>query len=564
MSRVRLIAIDGSRGEGGGQILRTALALSAVTGQGFEITRIRARRAAPGPAAAAPGRRARRRAGRAARAWAAPSTDRPTCASSPARSAPATSGSRSRTAGRRRLVLQTVLPPLATAGGAEPRRGDGRHPRAGQPVVPLPGADHWAAVVARLGFAPRFELVRAGFYPPGGGEVQAEVDPLARAPSRSCWRSAGALRRDPRALRRGARSRATCAQRQREAARERPVGGAAPGVAWEVVDAPRGLARVVPAAGGGVRDGRAAFGFLGERGLRAGGRWATAPRARCCKFLDGEGAVDPHLADQLAVPLALAGGGGRVATTGGDAAPGDGRRTCSRVRHPRAHLGPAWAGRAGWRSIHGRSRSRSEPPRAGRTGSATVVNMLRACVAGLTVALLAGTAARADEPPAPDANDLLDALLAGLGGFQELTPVELEKEVADLGGVPFRSSGDLRVPGPTGARALRPRAARPGVPAGAGPGRRAHAGRLRPAGRRDGPARDARASLLEDNVAGFYDKRPGRKRLYAISGQQTPDARQPDRARARAAPRAAGPVRRRARDAARRRSATSTTAAWRS
>ena len=37
----RLIAIDGAQGEGGGQVLRTALALSAVTGQGFEIAKIR-------------------------------------------------------------------------------------------------------------------------------------------------------------------------------------------------------------------------------------------------------------------------------------------------------------------------------------------------------------------------------------------------------------------------------------------------------------------------------------------------------------------------------------------
>src|SRR5205085_1811734 len=44
----RLIAIDGSVGEGGGQILRTALALSTVTGQGFTITRIRAGRLRPG------------------------------------------------------------------------------------------------------------------------------------------------------------------------------------------------------------------------------------------------------------------------------------------------------------------------------------------------------------------------------------------------------------------------------------------------------------------------------------------------------------------------------------
>jgi len=44
----RLIAIDGASGEGGGQILRTALSLSAVTGQGFEMTRIRAGRVRSG------------------------------------------------------------------------------------------------------------------------------------------------------------------------------------------------------------------------------------------------------------------------------------------------------------------------------------------------------------------------------------------------------------------------------------------------------------------------------------------------------------------------------------
>jgi len=43
-----LIPIDGAQGEGGGQVLRTALALSAVTGQGFEISNIRARRTRPG------------------------------------------------------------------------------------------------------------------------------------------------------------------------------------------------------------------------------------------------------------------------------------------------------------------------------------------------------------------------------------------------------------------------------------------------------------------------------------------------------------------------------------
>jgi len=43
-----MIVIDGSEGEGGGQILRTSLALSLVTGQPFRMERIRARRQKPG------------------------------------------------------------------------------------------------------------------------------------------------------------------------------------------------------------------------------------------------------------------------------------------------------------------------------------------------------------------------------------------------------------------------------------------------------------------------------------------------------------------------------------
>jgi RNA 3'-terminal phosphate cyclase (ATP) len=43
-----MITIDGSEGDGGGQILRTSLALSLVTGQPFRMERIRARRQKPG------------------------------------------------------------------------------------------------------------------------------------------------------------------------------------------------------------------------------------------------------------------------------------------------------------------------------------------------------------------------------------------------------------------------------------------------------------------------------------------------------------------------------------
>ena len=43
-----MIKIDGSKGEGGGQVLRTSLSLSMLTGQPFEINKIRSGRRKPG------------------------------------------------------------------------------------------------------------------------------------------------------------------------------------------------------------------------------------------------------------------------------------------------------------------------------------------------------------------------------------------------------------------------------------------------------------------------------------------------------------------------------------
>jgi RNA 3'-terminal phosphate cyclase (ATP) len=84
---------------------------------------------------------------------------------------------------------------------------------------------------------------------------------------------------------------------------------------WEVVD----LAAASPGAFVQVEvvfeTGRAAFGLLGERGLRAEVLGERAAR-RVLKFIeDEEAVVDPWLADQLAVPLAVAGGGGRLQTS---------------------------------------------------------------------------------------------------------------------------------------------------------------------------------------------------------------------------------------------------------
>src|SRR5262245_32001961 len=58
-------------------------------------------------------------------------------------------------------------------------------------------------------------------------------------------------------------------------------------------------------------------------------------------------------------------------------------------------------------------------------------------VATLLCALVLGAAAFAQERP-PDPSDFVNALLGGLLGFRPVTEAELQKEVADVGGIAFK------------------------------------------------------------------------------------------------------------------------------
>jgi RNA 3'-terminal phosphate cyclase (ATP) len=111
-----VLTIDGSQGEGGGQILRTALALSLVTGTPFRIEQIRARRAKPGllrqhltavNAAVAVGRAEVEGA----------TLGSPTLVFRPGAVTPGEYRFAIGTAGSTGLVFQTVLPALLTAVG---------------------------------------------------------------------------------------------------------------------------------------------------------------------------------------------------------------------------------------------------------------------------------------------------------------------------------------------------------------------------------------------------------------------------------------------------------------
>jgi RNA 3'-terminal phosphate cyclase (ATP) len=308
----RFLSIDGARGEGGGQILRTALALSTVTGQPFEITRIRANRPVPGlrPQHLAAVRAATLVSG--ARVGGA-FDGSPDLRFEPGPLVPGDFRFEIATAGALTLVMQTVLGPLARAGGERSRVTvtGGTHVPASPSFDYL--ANHWAPVVERVGLRVAPRLDRAGFYPRGGGMASAEVRPWVpsteplileeRGELVAIRGTAGVGRLKPElagAMRKAAQERLWEARRLESSWEERAVPAASPG-SFLLLEAV-------------FERARAAFGFIGQKGVRPDVLGDRAART-LLKFLGGEGAVDPHLADQLAVPMALSGKGGRVTTT---------------------------------------------------------------------------------------------------------------------------------------------------------------------------------------------------------------------------------------------------------
>lgn len=175
------IVLDGSEGEGGGQILRTAMSLSAITGKAFSVTHIRANRMKPGL------RPQHREAARAVGRLVDAEISGDEVGSSHLEFRPRRAAAAGEfafdigTAGSTPLLFQTVCWPLSLAGAPS--------------SVTLRGGTHqdhapsfhylalvWAAAVARLGFPFRFELATAGFYPEGGGEFSARIDPAHPMP----------------------------------------------------------------------------------------------------------------------------------------------------------------------------------------------------------------------------------------------------------------------------------------------------------------------------------------------------------------------------------------------
>ncbi len=296
-----MIIIDGSEGEGGGQVLRNALALSLVTGRAFRIDNIRANRPKPGLM------RQHLTAVEAACAIGSAVCDglaigATSIAFTPGRVVPGDYRFAVGTAGSAGLVLQTILPPLLLA----------EHPsrlviEGGTHNIHAPPFDFidrsFLPLMRRMGPDITARLMRHGFYPAGGGKMEVDVRPAPLSPfeltDRGSLKQVGAtaimsLLDDAIGL------------RELTSARE-SLGWPEEAFNLERIANPRGPGNVLvlEAVFDHVTEVVTGFGQLGVPAESIGSQTANGMRG----YLDSPACVGPYLADQLLLPMAVAGGG---------------------------------------------------------------------------------------------------------------------------------------------------------------------------------------------------------------------------------------------------------------
>ncbi len=296
------LLLDASHGEGGGQVLRTALALAAVLGRPVRLRNVRAGRPKPGL------QPQHQTVVRALATIADAEIGGADLGSTEVSFAPRglhggeyhfDVGALTGSAGSVSLLFQALLLPLALA--ARPSRVvlvGGTHVPWSPPVHYV--ADVFLPAVREIGIDATIELRRWGWYPAGGGELAATVHPAV--PSRGLEALAptglatiqgrSAVSRLPRSI----------AERQRRRAEERLGSAGLP--AQLTVEEDR------TALGPGTLlflavPGRAGFSALGRRGVPAE-QVADEAVDQLLSWRASGAAIDVHLADQLVSFLALA------------------------------------------------------------------------------------------------------------------------------------------------------------------------------------------------------------------------------------------------------------------
>jgi RNA 3'-terminal phosphate cyclase (ATP) len=297
-----MITIDGSFGEGGGQILRTSLALSLITGKPFRIENIRAGRKNPGLL---------RQHLTAVNAAATIGQAEVTGASigstlltfAPGKIAPGDYNFAIGTAGSTTLVLQTVLPALLIADG--PTRltlEGGTHNPFAPPFDFLARA--FLPLLSRMGMNVTAKLDRYGFYPAGGGKIEIAIDPAEKF---------SRLELDSRGEIRNRRARAILANLPRKIG-ERELSTVRRKLSWpneyltiEQVDNSYSPGNIVTIEIESDHLTEVFTGF-GEKGKFAE-EVAEHAVQHARRYLASDVSAGEYLADQLLVPMAMARGG---------------------------------------------------------------------------------------------------------------------------------------------------------------------------------------------------------------------------------------------------------------
>jgi RNA 3'-terminal phosphate cyclase (ATP) len=305
LERGEPLVLDGSQGEGGGQVLRTSLSLSAITGQPIRLVRIRGRRSKPGL------QQQHLTCVRAAAQVCGAVVTGAVVGSSEISFTPGPGGLQHGamtfdigTAGSTTLVLQTVLPALLRAGGpSEVTIIGGTHNPMAPPFDFL--ANAFVPLLRRLGASVELECPRYGFYPAGGGRIVARIQPLPASPSPLALLERGAPG-PVSALAIVANLKPDIAKREADVVRAslRLAPGAATTLCTKAADGP-GNAVIITLPFEHVTEVVSA---LGERGVKAEDVAGNAV-ADALTYLVSGAPVGEHLADQLLLPLALAAGG---------------------------------------------------------------------------------------------------------------------------------------------------------------------------------------------------------------------------------------------------------------
>ncbi len=316
---IPMIEIDGSYGEGGGQILRTALSLSCLLQKPFRIYNIRANRKNPGL-------RPQHLAGvRAAKAISQAAVDGAAIGSTTLAFRPVTLkggkylfdvAEERGSAGSVSLVFQTISLPLAFAGGPSnvTIRG-GTHVPWSPPFHYLAGV--FISTIEEMGMTVDAHLERWGWYPMGEGIVHFSIKPVTRLKGIS--KTDKLQPEEVTAISAASNLPEHIITRQKRQLLKRIFEDtprrAAEGItaSCEEITAPsigQGTFVFLRVRGG---DSYAGFSALGARGKRAE-EVADEAAALFLSFLDSQAAVDRHLADQLIPYMAMADGKSKIFT----------------------------------------------------------------------------------------------------------------------------------------------------------------------------------------------------------------------------------------------------------